>query len=219
LTDDHATGSPSNVSTAVWMSLARIGSIRSSSTWTTAVSTQPGRRGRCRQPPACRRGPPLVRTTASFSTRRPNDPCRSWFDRTPIRSILGDLNLANRTKTVLPNEGLTQTERRETAGGSQRRRAAARDRSARSVTRPTHMAGVPAHRRAALARGMGGVDGAECCARRVAGRVRVRGPLATRWSRAAECERRHRHPAAPAWDAYVSRLLPRARLGAVLWCG
>jgi hypothetical protein len=30
------------------MSLARIGSARSPSTWTTAFSTQPGRRGRCR---------------------------------------------------------------------------------------------------------------------------------------------------------------------------
>jgi hypothetical protein len=57
------------------------------STWTTAFSTQPGRRGRCRQATTARRGPPLARTAASFPARRPNDPCSSWFDRTPIRSI------------------------------------------------------------------------------------------------------------------------------------
>jgi hypothetical protein len=73
--------------TAAWMSLARIGSPRSTNTWVTAFSTQPGRRGRCRQTTTCRRGSPLVRTAASFLTRRANDPCRSWFDRTPISSI------------------------------------------------------------------------------------------------------------------------------------
>jgi hypothetical protein len=100
LTDEHATGSPSNSSTAAWTSLARIGSSRSASTWTTAFSTQPGRRGRCRQATACRRGPPLARTAASFSARRPNDPCRSWFDRTPISSIFEEESGANRTNLV-----------------------------------------------------------------------------------------------------------------------
>jgi hypothetical protein len=87
LTEVHATGAPSDVSTAAWMSLARIGPPRSPSTWTTAFSTQPGRRGRCRQVTDCRRGAPLAGTAASSLTRRANDPCRSWFDRTPIRSI------------------------------------------------------------------------------------------------------------------------------------
>lgn len=67
--------------------LGRIGSSRSASTRTTAFSTQPGRRGRCRQATTCRRGLLLARTAASSLLRRPNDPCRSWFDRTPIRSI------------------------------------------------------------------------------------------------------------------------------------
>lgn len=97
LTEDHATGAPSDASTAAWMSLARIGSSRSASTRTTAFSTQPGRRGRCRQVAACRRGPPLARTALNFLARRPNDPCSSWFDRTPIRSISEVESDANRT--------------------------------------------------------------------------------------------------------------------------
>jgi hypothetical protein len=69
------------------MSLARIGSPRSANTWTTAFSTQPGRRDRCRQATACRRGSALARTVASFLATRPNDSCRSWFDRTPVSPI------------------------------------------------------------------------------------------------------------------------------------
>lgn len=41
LTEDQPTGSPSNASTAACMSFARMGSSRSVSTWTTALSTQP----------------------------------------------------------------------------------------------------------------------------------------------------------------------------------
>ena len=99
LTEDHATGTPSDASTEAWMSLTRIGSSRSASTRTMAFSTQPGRRSRCRHATACRRGPPLARTAASFPARRPNDPCRSWFDRTPISSIF--LARANRHRCPL----------------------------------------------------------------------------------------------------------------------
>ncbi len=38
-----------------------------------------------------RGGAPLARTAASFSVNRANDSCRSWFDRTPIRSISPDI--------------------------------------------------------------------------------------------------------------------------------
>lgn len=41
LIEDHATDWPSDASTAAWISLARIGSPRSVSTWMTAWSTQP----------------------------------------------------------------------------------------------------------------------------------------------------------------------------------
>jgi hypothetical protein len=44
--------------------------IRAEARWDSAISK--------------RRGSPLTRTTASFLT---NDPCSSWFDRTPISSI------------------------------------------------------------------------------------------------------------------------------------
>ncbi len=74
LTEDLATGAPRDPSTAKWMSLARIGSPRSASTRTTAFSTQPGLRGRCRQPTARRRGPPLTRTVASFPATGPTTP-------------------------------------------------------------------------------------------------------------------------------------------------
>jgi hypothetical protein len=134
LTDDHATGSPSNVSTAIWMSLARIGSARSPSTWTTAFSTQPGRRGRCRQATGLRRGPPSARTAASFSARRPNYPCRSWFDRTPISSI------DSRCVNPGPEKGSGFAPRPSGVGMASRRRGLLRrgspaDRAARSEAR------------------------------------------------------------------------------------
>lgn len=80
LIEDAATGSPSAASTAAWMSLARIGSSRSARTHTMAFSTQPGRRGRCRQVVGWRGGPPLPRTAASFLARRASDPWRSWLE-------------------------------------------------------------------------------------------------------------------------------------------
>jgi hypothetical protein len=80
LIEDAATGSSSAASIAAWMSLGRIGSSRSARTLMTASSTQPGRRGRCRQVAGRRRGLPLARTVASFLARRARDPWRSWFE-------------------------------------------------------------------------------------------------------------------------------------------
>jgi hypothetical protein len=80
LIEDVATGWPRAASTAAWMSLGRIGSPWSASTWTMAFSTQPGRRGRCRHVVGRRRGPPLARTAASFRAKRASDPWRSWLE-------------------------------------------------------------------------------------------------------------------------------------------
>ncbi len=103
LTEAQRTGSPSDASTAAWMSLARIGSSRSASTCTTAFSTQPGQRGRCRHATTARRGPPLARTAASFFAARRKDPCSSWFDRTPTSSIF--LVCASLLIAVAPSAG------------------------------------------------------------------------------------------------------------------
>jgi hypothetical protein len=97
LTEDHATGSPINTSTALWTSLARIGPPRSVITWTTARRTQPGRRDRCRHD-RCSRTSPFARTSASFPTTRRNRPCKSWFDSAPTTSTSGEESSANRTK-------------------------------------------------------------------------------------------------------------------------
>lgn len=74
LIEDAATVSPNVASTAAWMSVARIGSSRSARTRTMASSTQPGRRGRRRQVVGRRRGPPFLRTAASFRVRQASDP-------------------------------------------------------------------------------------------------------------------------------------------------
>jgi hypothetical protein len=99
LTELHATASPSIASTAAWISRARIGSPWPSKTWTRAPTTQPGRRDRRRWLGTTRGSAPLARTAASFSVNRANDPRRSWFDRTPIRSTARESNV-HRTISV-----------------------------------------------------------------------------------------------------------------------
>jgi len=86
LTDDHDTGSWTSASTAAWMSRARIGSARSVRTWLIACTTQPGRRGRCRQE---RRSRTVLsaRAAASFLTRR-RSAWTSWFDSAATASTM-----------------------------------------------------------------------------------------------------------------------------------
>jgi hypothetical protein len=86
----QAIGSPSNASTAAWMSLARIGSSRSANTRTTALTTQPGRRDRSRWRLGVLGWASATRTPASFLARWANDSWTSWFDRTPIAPMQPD---------------------------------------------------------------------------------------------------------------------------------